>query len=132
MSEQDMQRLADAQGAGGGQPPIAVIIGAVLVLLLIYASLWKIFSKAGEPGWASIVPIYNIVVLVKISGKPVWWVVLYLIPCVSLIAAILVSIGLAERFGKGTGFGIGLAFLGPIFFPILAFGDAQYSPAPRT
>ena len=96
------------------------------VVLLIVVSLWKVFTKAGEPGWACLIPIYNIVVLLKIAGKPVWWILLMLIPFVNFVVAIIVSIGVAERFGKSTGFGIGLALLGPIFYPILAFGDARY------
>ena len=94
--------------------------------IVIIASLWKVFVKAGQPGWACIVPIYNIIVMLKIAGKPVWWIVLFLIPIVSLIASILVAIGIAEKFGKSAGFGLGLAFLGFIFYPILGFGDAQY------
>jgi hypothetical protein len=96
------------------------------VVLLIVVSLWKVFTKAGEPGWACLIPIYNIVVLLKIAGKPVWWILLMLIPFVNFVVAIIVSIGVAERFGKSTGFGIGLALLSPIFYPILAFGDARY------
>ena len=130
MSEQDLQRLADAQGAqpGLGDMLPAIVISVIFGLLML-VSLWKVFAKAGEPGWAAIIPIYNLVVLVKISGKPLWWIVLFFIPCVGIVAAILVDIALAERFGKGTGFGLGLAFLGFIFFPILAFSDAQYTPA---
>ena len=89
-------------------------------------SLWKIFTKAGEPGWAAIIPIYNFYVMCKIAGKPGWWVILMLIPFVNFIILILVAIGLAHSFGKGSGFGLGLAFLNVIFLPILAFGDARY------
>lgn len=96
------------------------------ILILMIASGWVIFRKANEPGWAAIIPIYNIVVLLKITGKPIWWIVLFLIPFVSLIAGILIAISLAKSFGKGAGFGIGLAFLGFIFAPMLAFGDAKY------
>jgi hypothetical protein len=66
------------------------------------------------------------VVLLKIAGKLVWWILLMLIPFVNFVVAIIVSMGVAERFGKSTGFGIGLALLSPIFYPILAFGDARY------
>jgi|SRR6185503_407179 len=131
MSEQDMQRLAEMQGAGGGMGPadyaLFAVIGVVYILLL--AGMWKAFAKAGEPGWACIVPIYNLVVMVKISGKPIWWFVLLLVPCVGIIIAFLVSVAIAERFGKGAGFGVGLAFFPYIFWPILGFGSAQYSPA---
>lgn len=95
-------------------------------IVLIIVSLWKIFTKAGEPGWAAIVPIYNAIVLLKIAGKPWWWLLLFIIPFVNLVIGILVMISLAKNFGKGGGFGVGLALLGFIFFPILAFGDARY------
>ncbi|HRG16690.1 MAG TPA: DUF5684 domain-containing protein, partial [Pseudomonadota bacterium] len=71
-------------------------------------------------------PIYNIIVLLQIVGRPVWWIVLMIIPIVSIVVAIIVSIDMAKSFGKGTGFGIGLALLGFIFYPILGFGDAKY------
>lgn len=105
--------------------PIAGIIGLVVVIALI-AAVWKVFSKAGEPGWAALVPFYNLYVLLKISGKPAWWLILFLIPFVNFIIAILAYIGLANNFGKGAGFGLGLVFLPFIFFPILGFGSAQY------
>ncbi|MGA0334393.1 MAG: DUF5684 domain-containing protein [Kiritimatiellia bacterium] len=86
----------------------------------------KAFSKAGKPGWACIVPIYNLIVILQIAKKPLWWIVLFLIPIANLIAVILVSIEVAKNFGKGAGFGLGLAFLSFIFWPILGFGDAVY------
>ena len=104
-------------------------MGAVLVLgmfIFIIASLWKVFTKAGQPGWASIVPIYNLVVLLKIAGKPTWWLVLFIVPIVSFVIAIVLGIAIAERFGKSAGFSVGLTLLSFVFYPILAFGDAQY------
>jgi uncharacterized membrane protein YhaH (DUF805 family) len=112
--------------AAAGMGIFAVVYLAVIVLLI--AAMWKIFTKAGKPGWAALVPIYNIIVLLEIAGKPAWWVVLFLIPFVNLIVAIVVAIAVAKNFGKGTGFGLGLAFLGFIFAPMLAWGDAQYNP----
>jgi hypothetical protein len=102
------------------------LIIALAFCILIIASMWVTFTKANEPGWAAIIPIYNIVVLLKITGKPIWWLVLFIIPIVNWIAPILVMISLAKSFGKGAGFGVGLALLGPIFLPMLAFGDAKY------
>jgi hypothetical protein len=108
-----------------------LLIWLVLVILAI-AGVWKTFSKAGEPGWAAIIPIYNIYVMLKIAGRPAWWlVVILLIPLVNLIMLIIVAIDIAKAFGKGAGFGLGLALLGFIFFPILGFGDAQYQGAPN-
>ena len=111
---------------GGGLGMIVGLVVQLGIMGFFLAVGWKIFAKAGEPGWAVIVPIYNIIVMLKIVGKPIWWIVLFLIPLVNLVASILLSISLAKSFGKGTGFGVGLAFLGFIFGPILAFGDATY------
>lgn len=100
---------------------------------LIIASLWVVFTKANKPGWAAIVPVYNLIVMLEIIGRPLWWIVLYFIPLVNLIVGILTSIDVAKSFGKGVGTGIGLAFLPIIFYPLLAFGDASYKgPAART
>ena len=67
--------------------------------------------------------------VLKIAGKPLWWILLLLIPFIGIVIAILVTIEVAKNFGKGTGFGLGLAFLGFIFYPILGFGDAKYQPS---
>ncbi len=108
-------------------------MGAVIVLIIyigimvaVLAGMWKAFAKAGQPGWAILVPIYNIYVMTQIAKKPGWWVLLFLIPIVNFVIAIIMSIEIAKNFGKDTGFGIGLALLGMIFWPILGFGDAQY------
>jgi hypothetical protein len=123
--------LLQEEGGGGAAGAafglLFMLITAAITLALI-ASVWKVFTKAGEPGWACLIPIYNMVVLLKVAGKPVWWIILFFIPLVNFVMLILVSLALAANFGKGAGFGLGLAFLGPIFFPILGFGDAQYKP----
>ncbi|WP_428263817.1 DUF5684 domain-containing protein [Haliangium sp.] len=107
-------------------PGIIGLIVQLAICVFLIASIWKVFAKAGKPGWAAIVPIYNLVVMLEIAGKPIWWIVLFFIPIANIIVAILIAIGIAERFGKSTGFGIGLALLGIIFYPILGFGSAQY------
>jgi hypothetical protein len=119
--------LAQVEYSTEGQPPspVAMIFGLLIALLLIVA-MWKVFTKAGQPGWASIIPIYNVYIWCKIVGRPGWWVILLFIPFVNFIIAIILCIDLAKSFGKGVGFGLGLAFLGIIFFPILGFGSAQY------
>lgn len=104
---------------------IAVEMG---LLLLLFAAWWRIFQKAGEPGWAAIVPIYNGLVALKIAGKPMWWILLLLIPFVGFIFGLIVIFAIAKRFGKGAGFALGMIFLFPIFYPLLAWGDAQYNP----
>lgn len=99
---------------------------AVAVLMLV--SVWKVFVKAGKPGWASLIPLYNAYVLLKIAGKPGWWLFLLLIPLVNLVFGFLTMLGMAERFGKGAGYALGLIFLPVIFYPMLAFGSSAYSP----
>jgi hypothetical protein len=110
-----------------GKPPspLSMIVSLLIALLLIIA-MWKVFTKAGQPGWASIIPIYNLYVWCKIVGRPGWWILLMLIPLVNIIVGIILCIDMAKSFGKGVGFGIGLALLGIIFWPILGFGSAQY------
>ena len=108
-----------------GKPPGPVFwICYTVYTILIIAAWWKIFSKAGQPGWAAIIPIYNWIVWCKIVGRPAWWVLLLLI-CFPIFFIIL-SIDLAKSFGKGVGFAIGLILVSIIFFPILGFGSATY------
>jgi len=104
---------------------IGLIIN-LAIIVLFFVSLWKIFTTAGRPGWACIIPIYNAYIILQIAGKPAWWLILFLIPFVNIIIAIIASIALAKKFGKGAGFGLGLTFFSFIFYPILAFSDAQY------
>lgn len=112
-------------------PGILVWVFLLGILAVVIAGTWKVFTKAGEPGWACLIPIYNAIVLLKIAGRPLWWILLYIIPIVNLIVAIIVMVDLARTFGKGLGFGLGLTFLGFIFFPILGLGEAQYQGAGR-
>lgn len=96
------------------------------ILVGIIAGVWKVFAKAGQPGWGAIVPIYNIYLITQIAGRPWWWLLLTFIPFVNIVILVMLMIDVAKKFGKGVGFGLGLAFLGFIFFPILGFGDATY------
>jgi len=114
---------ASSQGQAPG--PLFWICYLAFTILMI-AAWWKIFTKAGQPGWASIIPIYNLYVWCKIVGRPWWWILLMLIPFVNLVILIILIIDLAKSFGKGVFLGIGLLLLPFIFFPILGFGSAQY------
>ena len=96
------------------------------VVVVSIASLWKLYTKAGQPGWAGIVPIYNIIVLLTIVGRPIWWIALFCVPFVNFIVLIIVFIDLAKSFGKDLGFAIGMVLLSFIFLPMLALGDSQY------
>lgn len=108
------------------EPSMAPVLFGLILGIVALAGMWKAFEKAGQPGWAAIIPIYNLYVLTKVAGRPGWWVLLLLIPIVGLIVIILLSIDVAGKFGRGAGFGLGLAFLSFIFWPILGFGDATY------
>jgi glycopeptide antibiotics resistance protein len=124
--DQQLQQINQLQNAPS--PVVMALMSGVYLVVIVaaIAGMWRTFTKAGKPGWAAIVPIYNLVVLAEIAGKPVWWGLMLCIPCVNFIFLFLLMIPLAERFGKPAGFGIGLALLGFIFFPILGFGNAQY------
>ncbi len=119
-------------GALGAMFGVYITIACVIVILQIIA-MWKIFKKAGEEGWKSLIPIYNLVILYKIIGISPWLILLYLtvgIPFVGFIVAIVLTIyqanSLAKAFGKDIGYTIGLIFLSPIFYMILGLGSAQY------
>jgi len=110
--------------SASGNPAFGLIglVGFVF-FVIVY---WQIFVKAGEPGWAAIIPIYNYLVILKIVGRPWWWLLLFFIPFVNIILYIIVLVDLAKAYGKGGGFAVGLLFLPIIFLPILAFGSATY------
>ncbi len=109
-----------------------LVMLAVFVFMVI--CMWKIFTKAGKPGWAAIIPIYNYIVLLEVVGRPIWWILALFasfIPFVGWIIAlavnIIVSIDLAKSFGKSAGFGIIVALFPIVGYPILAFGKDTYS-----
>lgn len=111
-----------------------ILAGVGLTFFLVYlaiavvaiAGMWKTFEKAGKPGWAAIIPIYNIYVLIEIVGKPTIWLLWMLIPCVNIVFSIWLLNLVSKSFGKEEGFTVGLVLLGFIFWPILGFGDARY------
>ena len=98
----------------------------LLIIGIIVAGMWTTFNKAGKPGWAAIIPIYNTYLLIKIGDNAWWWLILFFIPIVNILAAAKVSIDVAGKFGKGVLFGLGLALLPFICYPILGFGGTQY------
>lgn len=111
---------------GGGGGGIVGLLFNLIVIVFFAVCMWKIYAKAGQPGWAAIIPIYNIVVLCQIVGRPVWWVVLTFIPVVNIVIYIILLVDLAKKFGKGVGFAIGMLLLSFIFLPMLAFGSAEF------
>lgn len=105
----------------------AMLVVAVALVALVGAAMWRIFTKAGEAGWKALIPVWNLIVLVRMAGRPRWWLLLLVVPVVNIVIVFPIFIALARAFGKGAGFGVGLALLGLVFFPILAFGKAQYN-----
>lgn len=106
---------------------IPLLICIPLTVLMIVSG-WKVFTKAGQPGWGVLIPIFNVYLWVKMAGKPGWWVVLMILPVVSFVIGILLAVEIAKAFGKSTGFAVLMIFLPIIALPILAFGDATYRP----
>lgn len=118
----------DSYGGWGGFGIVFWVCWLAFMVLMI-AAVWKVFEKAGKPGWAAIIPIYNIIVILEISGKPLWWILLYLIPLVNIVVGLMVLSAFVRKYGKGTGFLLGMIFLPFIFWPVLGFGDATYNAA---
>ena len=106
---------------------MGIMIFALAIVLFMIICMWKVFTKAGKPGWAILIPIYNFIILLQIAGKPWWWFFLMLIPLVNLIIIIIVYIEIAKAFGYGAGFAIGMLLLRIIVWPILAFGSSKYT-----
>lgn len=98
----------------------------IAIIVFVIAGYWKTFEKAGQPGWATIIPIYNLYIMTKIGGKPGIWTLLCCIPIVNIIFTIWLTNMISKSFGKDEAFTVGLVLLGFIFYPILGFGDAQY------
>ena len=102
------------------------IIFIVAFVVFIIAAMWKVFEKAGQPGWAAIIPIYNIYIMTKIAGKPGIWTLFCIIPIVNYVFMIWLTNMISKSFGKDEGFTAGLILVGFIFWPILGFGSAKY------
>ena len=114
--------LSTGAGVGIGVGSFA----ALVIIVFEIAAVWRIFVKAGDRGWKAIIPIWNTLIVLKIVGRPWWWIFLYLIPIVWWIVYIIVYYDLAKSFGKSTGFAVGVIVLPFIFVPILGFGSSQY------
>ena len=116
-----------AKGGGGF---ITFLFFVIWILTVV--GLWKIFEKADKPGWGAFIPIYNIILWLEIVRRPGWWIVLiYIVPVANIICFFIVTFDMAKSFGKGVGYGFGLLFLPLIFYPMLGFSDAEYTPIKR-
>jgi Family of unknown function (DUF5684) len=122
----DTVPASDSSGAAG----IIVTIIYLAIAVFYIAAGWRIFTKAGRPGWAILIPIYNTIVLLRITGHSGWTILLFFIPIVDFIFLIILLNDLSKAFGHGVGFMLGLLFLTPIFYPILAFGGSKYIGKP--
>jgi hypothetical protein len=109
----------------GGMAVMWIVYAVVIVFMI--AAMWKVFVKAGHPGWAAIIPIYNWYIMLKIAAKPDWWLILFFIPLVNIVVMILTYIEIARKFGQSDAFAVGMVFLPFIFWPILGFGRATYT-----
>lgn len=113
--------------------PLAVLLFLLLGLaftVFSIAGIWKMFEKADQPGWGILIPIYNLILIVRVAGLPEWMFLLLLIPVVNFVAMIIVSLEIRKRFSKGVGFTVGLIFLPALFYPLLGFGSDVYLPRP--
>lgn len=117
-------QTATTATSAGMQTTTLVVLCAVWLFFIV--ATWKIYTKAGRPGWSSLIPIYNTVVLCRICGRSGWLTLALLVPIVNIVVGIMLTLDLARVFGHGTGFALGLMFLSPVFFPILAFGSSRY------
>jgi hypothetical protein len=111
--------------------PFFILFGLAMFILAIISiiGMWKVFVKAGKPGWAAIIPIYNFIVQCEIVGRPLWWVLLGFIPFVNIVISLIIAIDTAKVFGKSPAFGVlGLWLFSVIGYIVLGFGDASYTP----
>ena len=112
----------NTSGAGAG----AILLWVAVFYAILVIPYWVIFTKAGQPGWPALIPIYSTYILLKIVGRPGWWLVLFIIPLVNFVILIIVMNDVSKSFGHGVGFTLGLVFLSLIFVYILAFGSSTY------
>jgi Family of unknown function (DUF5684) len=125
---QDEVTTALDQTAQQPDPTAALVALAIYagIGVLYFAASWRVYTKAGQPGWAALVPVYSFIVWMRMIQKPAWWVLMMFIPLVNFYFLLVASVATARAFGKGAGYGLGLFFLGLIFWPMLAFGSAKY------
>lgn len=122
--QQDMNGPNGVMAALFGSTMLMVFLAIIAVAII---GMWKVFAKAGQPGWAALIPLYNLYILLKIAGRPAWWLILYFVPLANIIVAAIVSMDIAKAFGQSAVFGIVLLFLlSGIGYLILGFGNARY------
>jgi len=112
--------------SGAGSIMAVFVIVYIAIIALVVVSMWKLFTKAGKPGWAYLIPIYNIIVILEIVKRPVWWFVLLLIPFVNVVVGIIVMIDFVKAYGKPASHFLLMLFFSIIYLPYLAFSNAKY------
>lgn len=118
-----------AMAALFGSTMLMIVLAMVAIAII---GMWKVFVKAGQPGWACLIPIYNVYILLQIAGRPAWWLILYFVPLANIIVAAIVAMDIAKAFGQSAVFGFVLLFLlSGIGFLILGFGNARYLGPPN-
>ena len=104
---------------------------AIISLVALSVGWWKIFTKSGRDGWEALIPTYNFYICIKeIVHRPIWWIVLCVIPIINIPFLVIICVDVAKRFGKKIGFGLGLFFFAPVFALLLGFGDDEYQGDP--
>lgn len=132
-----LSQIADTTyytNTSGASPSSMLAVGIItaIIVVIVIAGMWKTFQKAGHPGWAAIIPIYNIYITLKIAGRPGWWLLLLLVPIVNIVVNIVVAIDVAKAFGKSTTFGVfGLWLFSFVGYIILGFGDPVFKGVPN-
>ena len=127
MSSMLLLQQNDAGGALGALFGGTTMLVFLAIAVVCIVGMWKVFTKAGQPGWGVLIPIFNLYLLLKIAGRPAWWLILYLIPLVNVIVSLIVAIDIAKSFGQSAVFGVVLLWLlAGIGFLILGFGSASY------
>jgi uncharacterized membrane protein YoaK (UPF0700 family) len=116
-----------AAGAIAGGFLFIIFLG-VVIQIIAWAGMWKTASKAGQVGILACIPIVQVIIWLLIAQKPLWWILLFVVPLVNIVVMVIVMNGISNRFGRGVGTTLGLIFLPFIFWPILGFGDAEYQP----
>ena len=107
-------------------------ITLILIVVLTYAGLWGIFTKAGKPGWASVVPVYNQIVLLEMVGRPIWWLFLLFLPFVNIVFSIMIWLDILAAFRKPQWHIFLTVFLPFFYLPYLGFSDSDYVNGFRT
>lgn len=116
---------AEVAAAAGAAAVMGLLVG-VVAYVVTALGLMGVFAKAGKPGWAAFVPVYNTIVLLEVVGRPLWWFLLMLVPGVNIVVLVIVMNDLAKSFGQGTGFTVGLVLLSVVFFYVLWLGSSTY------